>query len=69
MTSFSSSKLATLMSFFDFLIFSISFFAKQTESIECGKDLYYLYVILGIIGALLTFFLVFFFKFLFLSIL
>ena len=31
------------------------------DSIECGKDLYYLYVILGIIGAVLTFFSVFFF--------
>ena len=37
------------------------------DSIECGKDLYYLYVILGIIGAVLTFFSVFFFEFLFLS--
>ena len=32
-----------------------------SNPIECGKDLYYLYVILGILGALLTFFSVFFF--------
>ncbi len=31
------------------------------ESVECGNDLYYLYVIIGIIGALLTFFAAFFF--------
>ena len=29
--------------------------AVLSESIQCGKDLYYLYVVLGIIGALLTF--------------
>ena len=32
-----------------------------SDSVQCGNDLYYLYVILGIIGALLTFFSVFFF--------
>ena len=32
-----------------------------SNDIECGKDLYYLYVVLGIIGALLTFISVFFF--------
>ncbi len=35
--------------------------AVLSESIQCGKDLYYLYVVLGIIGALLTFFSAFFF--------
>ena len=35
--------------------------AVISESVECGKDLYYLYVILGIIGAILTFALITFF--------
>ena len=35
--------------------------AVISNDIECGKDLYYLYVVLGIIGALLTFISVFFF--------
>ena len=35
--------------------------AVISDDVECGKNLYYLYVILGIIGALLTFISVFFF--------
>lgn len=35
--------------------------AVISDSIECGKDLYYLYVVLGIIGAVLIFFIIFFF--------
>ena len=35
--------------------------AVIADDVECGKKLYYLYVILGIIGALLTFISVFFF--------
>ena len=35
--------------------------AVISDSIECGQDLYYLYVVLGIIGAVLIFIIIFFF--------